>query len=362
MASKKSYLLAAAVALGVTAWMLSDNIVGSTPAPEVEVTKDAADAPKFRAAQKFIVSAVRVKNQPITQVVRANGFSEADFVVTVSAKASGDIVKISAKEGSNVKKGDMLVKLDEGTLPEQIRAARANLDVAKKRQEVAERLAKENFSAPLEQAERAADYQNALVQLTLLQKQLADTVIASPVNGHLETVHVEAGERIRNDMPAATILGLDTLSVVVAVPQTEISNIAIGNDVALLVSGIERQGKVTKIATQSNAATRTFEVTIDVPNADRALRAGMSVEATIDTGVIAAYGVSPAHLSVTENGQLTAKVSRNDIVQVVPVDVVRSGSELVYVSGLADDMILLTVGQAFVSVGDSVTYSLAPTS
>jgi multidrug efflux system membrane fusion protein len=254
------------------------------------------------------------------------------------------------------------VKLDEGTLPEQIRAARANLDVAKKRQEVAERLAKENFSAPLEQAERAADYQNALVQLTLLQKQLADTVIASPVNGHLETVHVEAGERIRNDMPAATILGLDTLSVVVAVPQTEISNIAIGNDVALLVSGIERQGKVTKIATQSNAATRTFEVTIDVPNADRALRAGMSVEATINTGVIAAYGVSPAHLSVTENGQLTAKVSRNDIVQVVPVDVVRSGSELVYVSGLADDMILLTVGQAFVSVGDSVTYSLAPTS
>ena len=133
MTSKKSYLLAAAVALGVTAWMLSDNIVGSTPAPEVEVTKDAADAPKFPAAQKFIVSAVRVKNQPITQVVRANGFSEADFVVTVSAKASGDIVKISAKEGSNVKKGDMLVKLDEGTLPEQIRAARANLDVAKKR-------------------------------------------------------------------------------------------------------------------------------------------------------------------------------------------------------------------------------------
>jgi len=50
------------------------------------------------------------------------------------------------------------------------------------------------------------------------------------------------------------------------------------------------------------------------------------------------------------------------MVQMVPVDVVRTGSELVYVSGLADDMILLTVGQAFVSVGDSVTYSLAPAS
>jgi hypothetical protein len=77
MTSKKSYLLAGAVALGVTAWMLSDNIVGSTPAPEVEVTKDAADAPKLPAAPKFIVSAVRVKNQPIIQVIRANGFRYA---------------------------------------------------------------------------------------------------------------------------------------------------------------------------------------------------------------------------------------------------------------------------------------------
>ena len=123
-----------------------------------------------------------------------------------------------------------------------------------------------------------------------------------------------------------------------------------------------RAAKVTKIAAQSNTATRTFGVTINVPNYDRALRAGMSVEATINTGTSGAFGVSPAHLLVSENGQLTAKISQNNTVQLVPVDVVRTGSEIVYVSGLTDDMILLTVGQAFVSDGDPVTYSLAPTS
>lgn len=355
MASKKSYIMAGAVALSVAAWMLSDNLVGSalTPEPEIETSEDA------NTASQFVVSAVRVENRPITEVVRANGFSEAEFVVTVSSKTTGDIIKIGTKEGSEVNKGDVLMRLDPGTLPEQIRAAKANLEVAKKRQEVAARLAKENFSAPLEQAERAADYQNAFVKLTLLQEQLRDTVIASPVSGHLETLHVEVGERIRNDMPAATILGLDTLSVIVAVPQTEISNIKIGNAVTLLVSGIKIQGKVTKIAAQSNAATRTFEVTIDMPNSDRLLRAGMSVEATINTGVIDAFGVSPAHLLVTENGQLMAKVSLDNIVHLVPVAVVRSGPELVYVSGLLDDTILLTVGQAFVSDGDAVIYSLA---
>ncbi len=356
MASKKSYILAGMVATGVTAWMLSDNIVESVPAPKpaASATTDVATE-----ASQFIVSAVRVENEQIIKTVRANGFSEADFAVTVSTKISGDIVKIAAKEGSEISKGDILVKLDAGTLPEQIRAAKANLDVAKKRQEVAARLAKENFSAPLEQVERAADYQNALVKLTLLQEQLANTSIASPVSGRLETLHVEAGERIRSDMPAATILGLDTLSVIVTVPQTDISTIKIGNIGTVLMSGLKRQGKVTKIAAQSDAATRTFAVTIDMPNDDRALRAGMSVEAAINTGVVEAFGVSPAHLSVTENGQLTAKVSRDDIVHLVPVKVVRTDSELVYVSGLADDTILLTLGQAFVSDGDTVTYSLA---
>jgi len=280
----------------------------------------------------------------------------------VSAKTTGDIVKIGKKEGSDVDKGDVLLRLDVGTLPQQIRAAEANLEVAKKRQEVATRLAKENFSAPLEQAERAADYQNALVKLTLLRQQLSDKVIISPVSGHLETLHVENGERIRTDMPAATILGLDTLSVVVAVPQTEIAKIKIENSVNVMVSGVKRKGQVIKIATQSDAATRTFEVTIDMPNGDRALRAGMSVEATIDTGLVEAFGVSPAHLSVTENGQLMAKISRNNIVQLQPVEVVRTSSELVYVSGLENNIILLTVGQAFVSEGDAVTFSLASAS
>ena len=358
MASRKSFILAAAVALGVAVWMLSDNIFDTTPPIKVEASANTAPA----NTQQFIVSAVLVKNEPIVKAVRANGFSEADFIVTVTGKASGEIIEVNAYEGSEVKKGDVLVRLDEGTLPEQIRAARANLDVAKKRQEVAARLAQENFSAPLEQAERAADYQNALVQLKLLQKQLADMVISSPVSGHLETIHVEAGERMRNDMPVATILGLDTMSVVVAVPQIEISNVSVGNNVKLLFSSLQREGKVTKIAAQSNTATRTFGVTIDVLNNDRALRAGMSVEATINTGTSEAFGVSPAHLLVSENGQLMAKVSRNDIVHLVPVDVVRTGSEIVYVSGLTDDMILLTGGQAFVFEGDPVTFSLAPAS
>ena len=64
MASKKSYILAGMVATGVTAWMLSDNIVESVPAPKpaASATTDVATE-----ASQFIVSAVRVENEQIIE-------------------------------------------------------------------------------------------------------------------------------------------------------------------------------------------------------------------------------------------------------------------------------------------------------
>ena len=59
--------------------------------------------------------------------------------------------------------------------------------------------------------------------------------------------------------------------------------------------------------------------------------------------------MSPAHLSVAADGSLTAKIDVGGTVQsVVPVELVRSGVEQVFVSGLADGATLLTFGQAFV--------------
>jgi multidrug efflux system membrane fusion protein len=85
----------------------------------------------------------------------------------------------------------------------------------------------------------------------------------------------------------------------------------------------------------------------------------MSVEATIDAGILQAFAMSPAHLSVAENGVLTAKIAVDGKAVALPVEVIRAGAETVFVSGLPDDAILLTVGQGFVEDGGAVNYKLA---
>ena len=367
MKSKSSYIMAGIVALAVVGWMFSDDLLqkyGGDTAEEIATadTRTIDPKPNSEPKQNFTVSAVKVSNQPVIRVVRASGVSKPTFEMTVSAKAAGQIINMNAVAGHEVQAGDVLLRLDKGTLVEQIDAAKANLEVTKRRREITERLAKKNFSAPLEQAERAADYALANANLRQLEEQLADTVIVAPVSGYLEILHVEKGERVRRDTAIATILGLDKLSVVVAVPQNEVAQIKIGTKVTVEIAGNgSRSAKVSRIAAKSNPATRTFDVEIDLPNQDRKIRAGMSVEATINAGTLPAFAMSPAHLSVGENGDLTAKTVVDGKAVLVPVEVVRSGAELVFVSGLPDNALLLTVGQGFVEDGAEVLYKLAST-
>ena len=429
MKSKTSYILAGAIALGVVGWMLSDNIFGGNSdeaqdqAIAQSTTVEAGDQTGGQtggsddAAKSTIVSAVMVENTSIRRVVRANGVSEPEFEITVSARIDGNIVDVPVKDGIEIEKGATLVVFDKGTLPSRIAAAKAeiaaaetnydaslkqaegtldvelaaakaNLEVARQRLEVGEKLAKQNFSAPLEQAQLRANYENARVslakiemaqnfqadisvsqslarleaaksQLSVLQDQLDDSVITAPVSGRLESVHVDVGERLRRDGAAATILGMDNVMLVVAVPQTNIAQVTLGDPVDIIIAGAgERTGIVTKIASKTSSTTRTFDVEITVPNADRSLRAGVSLEASIDVGFVPAFGMSPAHLSVAGDGSLTVKIVVDGKVQTLPVEMVRSGVEQVFVSGLPDGATLLTFGQAFVEAGDNVQIDL----
>ena len=143
MKIKSSYIWAAVVALSVVGWMLSDNLFASRtaddPAAEQTLTTtndtDKTAQTESSAAQtgdgrEFIVSAVRVLNEPIRRVIRANGVSEPEFEITVASKIDGTVVKVPAKEGVKIEAGDVLVVLDTDTLPARISAARAEVEAA----------------------------------------------------------------------------------------------------------------------------------------------------------------------------------------------------------------------------------------
>jgi multidrug efflux system membrane fusion protein len=386
---------------------------GAQDSASLAETASASSAPR--------ISAVTVTNSAVRRSVRASGVTQPKSVVTVSAEIAGTARKVPVSEGSAIAAGDVLVALNTTTLPVRIEAAtaeiaaaqtaydmaveqaggtyeeeraaaQATLEVARQRLDISRKLASQNFSAPVEQAQLKADYENARMalaridlaknlksevdvsqsrarlataksNLAVLRDQLKKSTITAPTGGWLETVSVDAGEQVGAGSPVATILNMDEVKIIVGVPQTDIAQISVGDRVSVDVAGAgKREGTVSRIASITSSTTRTFDVEVTVPNPDRILRAGMSVEATIDVGFQPAFGMSPAHLSVAGDGSLTAKISENGVVRVVSVDLVRSGVEQVFVSGLADGDTLLTFGQAFVDAGDTVRVDRGPAS
>ena len=391
----------------------NQNVAASAVETQVSPEQPANAAPR--------VSAVAVANAQIRQSIRASGISEPKTIFTISAEIGGTITKVAVREGSAVEKGDVLVVIDTDTLPSRIAAAKAeiaaaeaalttaktlaggtyeeeraaamaNLEVATQRLEIGKKLVAKNFSAPVDLAQLKANFETARMtlaridleknyraqldisqnearfagaksSLVVLENQLAKSLIKAPISGWLETVNVDEGEQMTAGAVAATILNMDELSIIVAVPQTNIAQVDIGKPVSIDVAGIgRRMGKVSRIASISTSTTRTFDVEITVPNPDRMLRAGMTVEADIDVGYQPAFGMSPAHLSVASDGSLTAKIDEAGVVRVKPVELVRSGVEQVFVSGLANGDRLLTFGQAFVEAGDPVRVLMEPKS
>ena len=171
---------------------------------------------------------------------------------------------------------------------------------------------------------------------------------------------VEIGEFAPENGAVAHLLGLQELVLDVPVPQARIRDITIGDAAKVEIIGHGMaQGRVSKIASTANSATRTFTVEVSLDNQDGALLAGMSAEASVTIDSVDAFKISPAHLNVDGNGQLTAKVVDKDSrVSTVTVELVRTSGNFAYISGLDDGAIVLAAGQAFLSEGEAVRYEL----
>jgi multidrug efflux system membrane fusion protein len=419
MRLRSSYIWAGLIALAVTAWMLSDDLLPSKNVNELEelASQNEKTGTDEKINSAVIVNAVKVKNNLTPLKIRASGVTRSKFEIDVIARRKGIIQEIVIKEGNWVNSGDILVRLDRGTLDAdivaaradrkasensyqdaqrrfaiagehsvQLRSAEADLEVNKKNYQVAKKLVDsghqtesvlsqklallraaetrlfelKNTSKELELSTVYAQIKMIDARILQLEEQIKFTTIRAPQAGWLEILHIEKEEFIDENRPIAKIIGLQTLILDMPIPQTSIGNIDIGDLVEVNLTGVTtKNGKVEKIAVTANEATRTFNVEIQLDNKNGLLRAGMSAEANVIIDEVEAFKISPAHLNVDENGQLTVKVLNSEgRVEITPVDLVRTSGNLAYISGLENETILLTSGQAFLRSGEKVNFDL----
>jgi len=125
--------------------------------------------------------------------------------------------------------------------------------------------------------------------------------------------------------------------------------------VARFRDGREATGRIRYVAPVADSSTRTFRVELAIPNAELQFRAGITAELLLRTDDTSGHRVSPALLTLDDFGAIGVKiVDEANRVKFVPVEILRSTAEGIWITGLPDQVRIISVGQGFVTDGQLV--------
>lgn len=253
------------------------------------------------------------KSQGLTLPSTLQGIIEAP----IYARSSGYVLRWNKDIGSRVTQGEVLAEIDIPEVDAQLAQAVANkdqmasaLELAKTTAERWEQLRKQDAVTQQDLNEHRSTYTQAQANLAAavanvqrLKKLTGYKQVLAPFSGVITRRNVEVGDLVDAGSSAAralfTLAKVDTLRLYVYVPQTFAQRIKVGDTVSvkqLELADQEFKGKVVRAAGAIDAATRTLQMEINLPNHDAKLLAGSYVQVSFAVDGVASVLQVPSNV------------------------------------------------------------------
>jgi multidrug efflux system membrane fusion protein len=361
-------------AVGGALWYV---FVGMSTTPQRQFGRRSASS--ATTAVPVLVAPAATADVPVT--ISAVGTTQALNTVTVKPQVDGKLLSVDFKEGQDVKKGDVLARIDPVLFEAALGQAKA-----KKAQDEAQ-LA--NAHNDLDRYQRLAatnainkqqlDTQRATVaQLTAqvqsdsaaiesAQATLGYTTIRAPIDGRTGIRQVDAGNIVRasDTNGLVVITQLQPIAVVFTIPQQDVQRVNDAFAKAPLATDALRpdsnqaieHGKLTVVDNQVDPSTGTVKLKAEFPNAQMQLWPGqfVNVRLTVDTlkGVIV---IPTAAVQRGPNGTFVYVVGQDNKAVMRPITVRKQDeTQTVVASGVQTGERVVTTGFVQLTDGKAVT-------
>lgn len=313
--------------------------------------------------------------------------------VDVVPRTGGRLVSVHVRLGDRVARGQVLAKIEDREIVEQVRQAEASLQVAQatiRQREADLKFAETNLERSRNLYERQllprqslddaeARYAAAFAQLDLARAQLqqtqarleelrinlANTEIVSPVSGYVGRRNLDVGAWVSQNAPVASVVDISAVRLVANVVERDLRLVGAGDAAVVEVDafpGEQFTGRIARVAPVLDPQTRTAEMEIEIPNPDGRLKPGMyaRVSLTVDErrnvvvvpkAAVVDYDGRRGVFAVTEEGRsrfVPVQVGIDDPSRVQIVSGVEPGDRIVVVgaSSLRDSDTLVIAGEA----------------
>jgi HlyD family secretion protein len=227
---------------------------------------------------------------PNASALGGSGTIEAQQIA-ITPQASGRIIVAPTQEGVAVKTGDVLYKLDPSTLQLQVASAKAGVRAAESNYN---HVKNDSGSTRADKDAAKAQWEQAKVAQKLAETQLGYATIKAPADGILSNIAQNVGENAVPGTTLAMLSQVQTLTVTIYVPETQIGKVKIGqtgtlktdstpNSYDTKVTYISSQAEFTpaSIETKDQRVKLVYQVKLDVINPDAQLKPGMPADVVL---------------------------------------------------------------------------------
>lgn len=308
---------------------------------------------------KTVVTVAEIKKVPFAHYFEATGELESVSEAFISPETGGQITQLNVVEGQQVKKGQLLAKLNTSVIEQQISEVKTRLNLAEIIYNKQSELWQKNIGSERQYLEAKNNYESLQSSLNSLQAQYNMSVLRSPIEGYVEEIAQKKGELAAPGMQLMQIVNLDNLYVTAKLSEAYLSSIQVGDTVDIRFPSFPKlvlRKPVYRIGNVVNKQNRTFDIQVKIENNAGLLKPNLlanilindyeSQASIIVPSIIVKEDMKGKYLFVVEQNSKDWKVAKKYIETGITY-----ASKTEVLSGLTEGEQIITDGYSNVSDG-----------
>ncbi len=239
---------------------------------DTSIVKDPVDNSKIQ-----LVIAKEIEPTPFKHYIEVQAHLDGDENVGVSAQGGGKILKIYAVVGENVKKGQLLARLDDAVLQQQLKQMETNLSFLTDVYNKQKALWDQNVGSEVQYLTAKNNKESMQQQIATLKNQIDLKHITSPIDGAIEDIAVKEGQVVSPGLPIIRVVNFNKLKVVADISEAYSSKVTPGVNVRIYFPDLNKEvdAKVSFASRYINPVNRSFSVEARLSNPIPGLKVNM---------------------------------------------------------------------------------------
>lgn len=264
-----------------------------------------------------------------------SGNIEANESVVLRSEVSGLVTGIFFKEGTNVSKGTVLVKINDSDIQAQLKDVLTKQTLSATSENRAKQLLEKGAISQEEYDNAFAALQSLKAQVQLIRAQLAKTSVIAPFSGKIGLRNISTGEYLTSSTAIANLMSVNPVKISFSIPEKYMGQIKLNSEISFTTSGSAKifKGKVFAVEPGVNQQTRTLQIKALAQNPSGELLPGSFAQIKLTLNTIKDAILVPTEAVIPVLKGKIVYISKNGKAQQVNVEAGTRTAESVLITG-----------------------------